>query len=231
VTAPGPTADQAETSYVSVDVLALRFDRDSRTVQLGIGTRAAAPFAGRPALPGVLLRRGERLGEAGRRALRKIGVTDPEPAMGQLVTFDEPNRDPRGPTLSVALWAVPVTDPEPGPDRDATAPAAQWVPLAAPPPLSFDHDRIVADCRDLLAGMLWRDLRFTRSLTGPVFAAADALDVHASLTGRPADRGNLNRVLAGLPGLTKDGVQVARGRGRPSALWRWQDGPTPGAAS
>ncbi|MBM9467068.1 NUDIX hydrolase [Nakamurella leprariae] len=219
MTAPDPTADQAETSYVSVDVLALRFDHDRRAVQLGIGIRATAPFAGRPALPGVLLRRGERLGEAGRRALGKIGVTDPTPAMGQLITFDEPNRDPRGPTLSVALWAV----------ADSTG-TADWVPLDTPPALAFDHARIVADCRDLLAGMLWRDLHFTRALTGPVFAAADALDVHASLTGRPADRGNLNRVLAGLPGLTKDGVQVARGRGRPSALWRWQDDAPDGTA-
>jgi 8-oxo-dGTP diphosphatase len=213
----GPTAGQPivqdeTTSYVSVDVLALRFDPAGRAVQLGIGLRAAEPFAGQPALPGVLLRRGERLGEAGRRALAKIGVLDPDPTMGQLVTFDEPNRDPRGPTLSVVLWAV------------ASSPGtAQWVPLGAPPPLAFDHDRIVADCRELLAGMLWRDLRFTRALTGPVFAAADALAVHAALTGREADRGNLNRVLAGLPGLVKDGVQEARGRGRPSVLWRWQD--------
>jgi ADP-ribose pyrophosphatase YjhB (NUDIX family) len=88
------------TSLVSVDVLAVRMaDAEVRFATI---ERAADPYAGWDALPGVLLLEGERLAEAGRRALvSKAGLAPT--AIGQLVVFDEPNRDPRGATLSAAL--------------------------------------------------------------------------------------------------------------------------------
>ncbi len=43
-----------ETSLVSVDVLALRFDQVTGTVLLGIAPRAHDPFAGALALPGAV---------------------------------------------------------------------------------------------------------------------------------------------------------------------------------
>lgn len=201
-------AHPAVSSEVSVDVLPLRYERLTRRVLLGLHRRTAEPFAGVPALPGVLLRRGERIGTATGRALAKV---DLRPAgSGQLITFDEPNRDPRGPTLSIAGWAVV-----------AGAGSATWVSPDELPDLAFDHARIVADCRPLLAGMLWRDTAFTRLLTGAEFSAADALALHAGLTGTAPDRGNLNRTLAGLPGLTRTDRLASAGRGRPSAIWAW----------
>ncbi|WP_369974797.1 NUDIX hydrolase [Nocardia sp. MDA0666] len=95
-------------SAVSLDVVALRFGDDDTTVTFAVAPRQWDPFAGELALPGVLLGRGERLATAARRAVHsKLGVPDDAIlAVGQLVTFDEPNRDPRGPTLSIAMWAV-----------------------------------------------------------------------------------------------------------------------------
>ncbi|WP_309240890.1 NUDIX hydrolase [Nocardia sp. BSTN01] len=95
-------------SAVSLDVVALRFGADDTTVTFAVAPRQWDPFAGELALPGVLLGRGERLAAAARRAVHgKLGVPDDAIlAVGQLVTFDEPNRDPRGPTLSIAMWAV-----------------------------------------------------------------------------------------------------------------------------
>ena len=196
------------TSYVSVDVLLLRYDHRTRRLLLGLHDRTVDPFAGWPALPGVLLHRGERIREAIGRALAKVGL---RPAgSGQLITFDEPNRDPRGPTLSVATWAV-----------GADAGAATWARLDELPPLAFDHQRIVADCRPLLAGMLWRDVDFTRLLTGDEFTVTDAVALHTDLTGTPPDRGNLNRTLAGLPGLSRTDRLASAGRGRPGTVWAW----------
>ena len=197
-----------QTSYVSVDVLVLRYDHDTRRLRLGLHDRPVDPFAGWPALPGVLLHRGERIREAIGRALAKVGV---RPAgSGQLVTFDEPNRDPRGPTLSVATWAV-----------GDGAGTAIWAPPDELPTLAFDHARIVADCWPLLAGMLWREIAFTSLLTGPEFTVTDAVALHTALTGTPPDRGNLNRTLAGLPGLTRTDRLASAGRGRPGTVWAW----------
>ncbi|MBF6135351.1 NUDIX hydrolase [Nocardia otitidiscaviarum] len=203
-------------SAVSLDVVTLRYGRDDSTVTLGIAARQWDPFAGALALPGVLLHRGERLATAARRAVHtKLGVPeDAIAAVGQLVTFDEPNRDPRGPTLSIAMWAV-VTD-----RGDA---AAEWVPFDRVPPLAFDHNGIVDTARTLLAAMLWKDLAFTRALVGEQFPATRAVELTTALDGTRPDPGNLNRTLAALPGLTRTGERVrVKATGRPAAIWTFE---------
>lgn len=207
-----------ESTPVSVDVLALRFDPTARTVLLGIAPRAHDPFAGVLALPGVLLGKGERLREAAHRAttakldLPAAAVS----ACGQLATFDEPSRDPRGPTLSVALWAA--VDPTRPADGGPT-----WVPLAQVPPLAFDHNRIVDDCRPILAGHLWRDTAFTAGLLGREFTTAQALDVTEALTGDRPYPANLGRTMERVPGLerTAQHATAQSKGGRPPSVWRW----------
>jgi ADP-ribose pyrophosphatase YjhB (NUDIX family) len=165
----------------------------------------------------VLLSLGERLVEAARRAVvGKLGVPERSVlACGQLATFDEPNRDPRGPTLSLAMWAV-VT-----PDTDA-GPGTCWVNLERVPELPFDHNRIVADSRPVLSRLLWRDVAFTRALTGDRFPVGDAVEIQASLDGRAPDRGNLNRLLRGIAQLSRtDERRLVHGTGRPSTVWQW----------
>lgn len=205
-----------EQSVVSVDVLTLRFDPQTHRVKLAVATRSTEPYRGQRALPGVLLLRGERLDDACARALRtKLGLSATT-ASGQLATFDEPSRDPRGPTLSLALWAVAAHDA-------TTGPAVEWVDLDAVPPLAFDHSRIVADTRPMLAALLWRDRDFTRALTGDSFPVADAVGLQASLDAVMPDRGNLNRVLRSTTGLTRTGeVRQVYGSGRPSSVWAWR---------
>lgn len=208
-----------ESTPVSVDVLVVRFDPGTRTVLLGIAPRAAEPFQGELALPGVLLGLGERLREAALRAVvTKLGLPpDALSATGQLATFDEPNRDPRGPTLSIALWATmkPALD-DPG--------NVVWAPLDEVPPLAFDHDRIVADCRPMLAERLWRDVTFTAGLLGPIFTTAQALDATEALTGDRPYPANLGRTMERVPGLrrtTEHAAALPKG-GRPPSLWRWE---------
>lgn len=208
---------QPESSLVSVDVLGLRLGPDGTGVQVLVHRRPVDPFAGELALPGVLLARGERITGAALRALSKAGVgAEDVLGLGQLVTFDEPNRDPRGPTLSIAVWA--------GVGADTTlAESAEWAPLADLPHMAFDHERIVHDARPLLTRMLWDDLAFTRALTGRTFPVRAAVELTASVTGTEPNRGNLNRTLAGIDGLERLDGEVARGRtGRPGAVWEWQ---------
>ncbi len=205
-----------ESTLVSVDVLALRFDPARRAVLLGIAERAHEPFRGALALPGVLLARGERLRGAAMRAVTgKLGLgAEAVTGVGQLITFDEPSRDPRGPTLSVALWATV---------RGETA-GPEWVAPGAVPALAFDHDRIVADCRPLLRDRLWRDPAFTAGLLGPEFTTAQALDVTEALTGERPYPANLGRTMDRVPGLrrTEQHAAALPKGGRPPLVWRWE---------
>jgi len=200
-------------SAVSIDVLALRFWPDDETVTLGIAYRERPPFRGRLALPGVLLRRGARLADDARRALTtKLAVPATAiAAIGQLITFDEPNRDPRGPTHSIAMWAVIA----PHPNKTGL-----WHPLHSPPTLAFDHNQIVDESRPLLAAKLWTDLPFTRSLLGQRFPATRAVQLTAALRGESPDPANLNRTMATIPSLhrTDDRIRM-KSTGRPAAVW------------
>lgn len=205
-----------ESTLVSVDVIVLRFDPEARAVLVGVAPRAQEPFAGELALPGVLLGKGERLRDATTRAVTgKLGLAEESvTATGQLATFDEPSRDPRGPTLSIALWAT-VNRP--------SGDVAVWSRFDEVPPLAFDHDRIVADCRPLLADKLWRDVPFSAGLLGPEFTTAQALDVTESLTGDRPYPANLGRTMDRVPGLERTSEHAAalpKG-GRPPLVWKW----------
>ncbi len=195
-------------SLVSVDVIALRYNADLRRVELATKPRTTDPYRDVPALPGVLLREGERLAAAAHRAvIDKVGfdVT----ALGQLTVFDQPNRDPRGYSLSVAMWAVGDGD-------------ADWYGFDDVPRLAFDHNVMLFECRPLLVDMLWRDLEFTQALTGAEFPVSAAVGITHTLSGIAPDRGNLNRRLASLRGLSVSTKRMVLGRGRPGTVWEWR---------
>ncbi|GGK39923.1 NUDIX hydrolase [Nocardia camponoti] len=212
-----------EQSVVSIDVVALRRstrEADADAVKVGVAPRAFEPFTGQLALPGVLLGRGERLAEAARRAVvTKLGLPDDAiAAVGQLATFDEPHRDPRGPTLSIAMWAVI--------DPTATG-QVDWVDFDAVPLLAFDHNRIIETSRDLLADLLWKDQSLTRALTGPEFPASRAVALATSIAGARPDAANLNRTLAAIPGLARTGERRrVKATGRPAVVWAYDQPET-----
>lgn len=206
--------DRQPTSNVSVDALTLRYNVDARRVELALAPRTHEPYINQLALPGVTLWEGERLADAAERAVATrlgLGVR----GLGQLTVFDEPHRDPRGFTLSVVMWAVA--------DHVSEAfDSVEWHPVDDVPHLAFDHDQMVEFCRPLLVDRLWRDLTFTRALTGPTFPVSAAVAITRSLTGTSPDRGNLNRRLASVKGLGVSSKRVVLGRGRPGTLWEWQ---------
>ncbi|MEZ5089194.1 MAG: NUDIX hydrolase [Micropruina sp.] len=194
-------------SLVSVDVITLRYNVDLRRVEVATKPRTTDPYRNMPALPGVLLREGERLAAAAHRAvISKVGFD--VSALGQLTVFDQPNRDPRGYSLSVAMWAVGDGD-------------ADWYSFDDIPRLAFDHNVMLFECRPLLVDMLWRDLEFTRALTGPEFPVSSAVGITQTLSGIAPDRGNLNRRLASLRGLSVSSKRIVLGRGRPGTVWEW----------
>lgn len=207
--AAGSNGETPRSSKVSVDAITLRFDKATMAVEVAVIERTKEPFTGQLALPGVVLWEGERLAHATERALKDKLGWGPPTALGQLIVFDEPARDPRGAVLSVAMWAV------------AEGTGGKWFPLDDLPPLAFDHNRIIEVCRPMLAEMLWRNHVFTRALTGCSFPVSTAIALTSSLSGQVPDRGNLNRRLATIPSLRVSGREVVRGRGRPGATWSW----------
>jgi 8-oxo-dGTP diphosphatase len=203
---------------VSIDTVPLVLRDGHWSVILGV--RELEPYAGQAALPGVLLRPMERLEEAALRALStKVNVSE-ENVLFLMNTgaFDNPDRDPRGPTLSIAH--VAVIDPEDEPE------GVVYHLLTGTADLPFDHSAIVMSAAKAVLEALWINERLTRALLGELFSTADVArlmrELSIAASENEPDTSNLGRDLAKNSRLVKAGVPAApAGRGRPAAAWAW----------
>lgn len=211
---------------VSVDVVPV-WAEDGR-VMLGLGARQFEPYKGVLALPGVLMGR-ERSLEAALRALKsKVGIEHPR-FLRDIGVFDAAERDPRGPTLSIAKVAVLDPAEVESARRAGTlsgVPLREVAPDSLKPrkdPLPFDHDSIARQARQYLAEALWTDETLTLSLMGERFTTREATAVDRDLTGNSSRHpSNVRRRLTTL-GLKDSGEVASEGMGRPSTVWVWGD--------
>lgn len=224
---PSAARDQP---LIAIDVVPVSFTV-AEGLRVATARRAYDPYAGREALPGVLLDAAERLDDGARRALRtKAGIgTGAVRHLTQVGAFDGPSRDPRETAISIAFTAVVAPDTASPAAGAAAAPgggSAVWHPLGGGDlGLPFDHDAIVGAALDQVRTRLWRDVPMTRALLGDVFPTSAAAALHAALHGTAPDAGNLNRALRTNPALARtDAASTATGRGgRPPATWTWTD--------
>jgi 8-oxo-dGTP diphosphatase len=221
VTDPSATRDQP---LIAIDVVPMSFTT-SGGLRVATARRLYDPYAGREALPGVLLQPTELLVDGARRALEtKTGIGRPAVRhLAQIGAFDGPDRDPRSAAISIAFVAVvDVADEATG--GPAGDPSPVWRdPTGGELSLPFDHDRIIRAAVDDVRTRLWRDLPLTRALLGPRFTTADASRLQAALYGAAPDPGNLNRALRTNPALERVPEPSATGArgGRPPAVWTW----------
>jgi len=141
------------TPPVAADVIIELVDRPGRPVVLV--RRGHPPYGW--ALPGGFVEVGETVeAAAAREALEETGL---EVAGLELVgVYSDPDRDPRGHTVSVVFAATASGAPRGG---DDAAEAAAFLPEAWPE-LAFDHARILSDW------LARRAARHDRGGAGPV---------------------------------------------------------------
>ncbi|MEM7398474.1 MAG: NUDIX hydrolase [Pseudomonadota bacterium] len=115
------------------------FDPQGRVLLIRRGNE---PFKGRYALPGGFVDVGESVEDGCRRELRE--ETNLE--VGDLLligVYADPDRDPRGHTVSVAYLAQLTTPADPRAGDDAAA--AEWVEDWRAQHLAFDHAQVLED--------------------------------------------------------------------------------------
>ena len=174
---------------VTVDLVVLTV-RESRLSALMI-RRGEEPYAGRTALPGGFVRKGESLGEAAERELaEETGLADLPVHLEQLATYGAVDRDPRMRVVSVAYLALAPDLPAPKAGGDAAD--AHWTPVAQLLPDLFPNAGEAAEVD--LAGAA---------------GAADAAELNGSLGAGPADgRGGRSGHRAGRAAFAFDHEQI-----------------------
>lgn len=164
------------------------------------------------AVPGRFLRKGETIAACAAVALREKAGIDVATAQPQLLrVFDDPGRDPRGWTLSLAHYlALP-----------AHRLNGLLAPVAALPHLLFDHDQIVAEAVTRLRTRYELHPDPDGMLEGP-FTLSDLRRLHEAVLGEPIQRDTFRRRMESqLQPHLERGEHASRiDGGRPARLWR-----------
>ena len=132
---------------VTVDVVLFYSEADLKEVLLI--RRAREPFKGAWAFPGGFVDRNESLEDAAARELKEeTGLEGIR--LEQLGAFGDPGRDPRGHTVSIAFVAQLESRAQAVGADDADE--AGWHSALRPPPLAFDHEKILRLALDRVYG-------------------------------------------------------------------------------
>ena len=202
---------------LSVDVACFALDED--VLKLLLVQRTSKPYAGYWALPGGIVGGRETLDAAAERTLMaRAGLS--VSYLEQLYTFGDPDRDPRGRTVSVAYYALlpqKENDPQAGADVDALA----WHRADALPPLAFDHMAIATYARRRLAQKIsYTPLAFR--LLPDYFTMADLRRVHEATEGRQYPHlSNFQTLMRSRWDLIRAPGQLDRRTKRPAQLYRY----------
>lgn len=124
---------------VTVDILLFRYSESK--LEILLIQRKHPPFKGKWAFPGGYMEMQERLLDAAVRELfEETGVqTD---FLFPLNYADDPQRDPRGRTISFIFGGI-ISPPFPEIREGDDASRAAWIPLKKLPALAFDHNVII----------------------------------------------------------------------------------------
>lgn len=223
------TANQYDIPNISVDVVPVLYKAETNEVGVVLGKRLYAPNLGDYALPGVLLNGPERLTEAAHRALltkTRIAAEDVT-AVNDLGTFDNPDRDPRGATVSIAKIAVLSAFEDDNDDSRRFVPLSEAVDLELP----FDHTNIIRFTVSAMEERFMKNRDFTKALLGKTFSTGAVKEIATQLHEAsksddiPLDFGNIGRLLKNSGWVKPSNATQApsTGRGRPSVLWEWID--------
>lgn len=199
---------------VTVDVVIFTIENDS--LQALLIQRNNMPFKDFSALPGGFLQKDETSEEAARRILKdKAGIE--KVYIEQLFTFDDINRDPRGPVISITYFAIAPKDQIKITESLKTE-TPRFIPITHLPKLAFDHKKIIEYAIERLQSKL-EYTNIAYSLLPKEFTLTELQKIYEVGLGREMDKRNFRKKFIQLQLIKDTGKFSKGGRQRPARLF------------
>lgn len=181
--------------------------------------RAREPYKGSWALPGGFNPAGETSAEAMQRALyEKAGIkVEKLELVEQLYTFDNLDRDPRGPAITLAYLSLTRNLV---PKASKTTLNPQFFPVNDLPELAFDHNHIIEYAKERLASkVMYSNIAF--ALLPRLFTLTRLQEAYEAILERTLDKRNFRKKFLGLSLIKSTNEYHMSGAHRPAKLYRF----------
>ncbi len=209
--------DELVSPNVFVDVVIFQLIDNELSVLLV--KRARDPYEGKWALPGGHNPVGETASQAISRSLfEKAGIkTERLELIEQLYTFDNTDRDPRGPAVTLAYLGL-SRNLVPKASKSTWNP--QFFPVNDIPQLAFDHNLIIEHAKDRLASkILYSNITF--ALLPRLFTLSRLQEAYEAILGRKLDKRNFRKKYLSLDLIKPTNEYHMNGAHRPAKLYRF----------
>jgi 8-oxo-dGTP diphosphatase len=194
------------------------FGLDEHELKVLLIQRKNDPFAGCWAFPGGFLDVGETPLEAARRELaEETGLKNV--ALEQLHAFGDPDRDPREHNVSIVHYGLVRTCAARVRAAD-DALQAEWFPACKPPPLAFDHGRILRMALERLRAKVRRQ-PVGRGLVPREFTLSQLRQMYEIILGKEIDQRRFRRRMMRTGLLAEMGRVGKAGGHRAARLYRF----------
>ena len=210
-----PTFDSA----ISVDNVIFAFG--GRSLRVLLIQRSIAPYLGNWALPGDMVVPDEDLDSAAERVLRELtGLEDVY--LEQVASLATPGRHPRGRVITVAYYSL-VRERSHPVQPQGWAQQARYFDIDELPPLAFDHEVILGECRERLRERVrTRPLGF--ELLPSTFSLSSLQSLYESILGHELDKRNFRKKILAMGVVESTGKLQENVSHRPAQLYRFNRG-------
>ncbi len=201
---------------ISVDSVVFGYTEGK--LKVALIERKKEPFVGMWAIPGGFMEGNEMVEETALRELEEeTGIKDVY--LEQFHVFNKPGRDPRGPTVTIALFALINSDHCHLIASD-DAEKAKWWPAYKLPQLAFDHNEIYKKAMQALRiAMRTKPLAF--ELLPREFTLTELQDLYEQVFGIILDKRNFRKKVMKMDYIQPTGNKTEGARHRPAELYKY----------
>jgi len=208
----------AERSHYPVSVDSVIFGYTEGELKVALIERKKPPFVGMWCIPGGFMEGSETVEETAFRELKEeTGIEDVY--LEQFGVFNKPGRDPRGQTLTVALFAL-INSDQCHLVASEDAAKAKWWPAYKLPPLAFDHEEIYPKALEALrVALRTRPLAF--ELLPSQFTLTQLQTLYEQVFGITIDKRNFRKKVTKMDFIQPTGKKTAGEKHRPAMLYQY----------